>query len=420
MLTGTTVEEWDTMLYFKDTASPQEYDQAIFRLQNQYIKSYRDGDKVIKFNMKPQTLLVDFDPSRMFRMQELKSLFYITNLDERGNDRLEERIAKELAISPIFVLNQNKMVEVTPANVIEEVINYSRNKSILDEALDIPVDNVLLEISAIRALIESIKPIDAKKGLEINANDDGDGTDIDIPTPDPTPTGDGDQPSSDPEENTPSTPDDDKEKELAKKLVAYYTRILFYAFLTKTKVISLSQVIDSISANEDNRRIAQHTAIKIEDLRLIFENASHFKLSHLDGKIQNINSLGRDDSLSPIERATTAMRKFARISDSEVVTPANVANDLVALIPKDLIGNESVFIDLSSKQGEIACALYRRYSEDYPNIAQNMAKQLKYDIKTKFDDIDFKNIKVGKLISKEEIQPVFLRLDSELADKTKK
>ena len=372
MLTGTTVEEWDTMLYFKDTASPQEYDQAIFRLQNQYIKSYRDGDKVIKFNMKPQTLLVDFDPSRMFRMQELKSLFYITNLDERGNDRLEERIAKELAISPIFVLNQNKMVEVTPTNVIEEVINYSRNKSILDEALDIPVDNVLLEISAIRALIESIKPIDAKKGLEINANDDGDGTDIDIPTPDPTPTGDGDQPSSDPEENTPSNPDEDKEKELAKKLVAYYTRILFYAFLTKTKVISLSQVIDSISANEDNRRIAQHTAIKIEDLRLIFENASHFKLSHLDGKIQNINSLGRDDSLSPIERATTAMRKFARISDSEVVTPANVANDLVALIPKDQVGNESVFIDLSSKQGEIACALYRRYSEDYPNIAQNI------------------------------------------------
>lgn len=38
MLTGTTVPQWDTMLYLKGTASPQEYDQAIFRLQNQYIK----------------------------------------------------------------------------------------------------------------------------------------------------------------------------------------------------------------------------------------------------------------------------------------------------------------------------------------------------------------------------------------------
>lgn len=34
MLTGSTVEQWDTMLYLKDTASPQEYDQAIFRHQN--------------------------------------------------------------------------------------------------------------------------------------------------------------------------------------------------------------------------------------------------------------------------------------------------------------------------------------------------------------------------------------------------
>ena len=40
MLTGSTVPEWDTMLYLKDTASPQEYDQAIFRLQNQYHKNF--------------------------------------------------------------------------------------------------------------------------------------------------------------------------------------------------------------------------------------------------------------------------------------------------------------------------------------------------------------------------------------------
>ena len=31
MLTGSTVPQWDTMLYLKGTASPQEYDQAIFR-----------------------------------------------------------------------------------------------------------------------------------------------------------------------------------------------------------------------------------------------------------------------------------------------------------------------------------------------------------------------------------------------------
>ena len=36
------------------------------------------------------------------------------------------------------------------------------------------------------------------------------------------------------------------------------------------------------------------------------------------------------------------------------------------------------------------------------------------------NQVSSKNIKTGKLISKEEIIPVFLRLDSELADKGKK
>ena len=54
-----------------------------------------------------------------------------------------------------------------------------------------------------------------------------------------------------------------------------------------------------------------------------------------------------------------------------------------------------------------------------PNIARAMANQLKYDINTKLDDINFSSVKAGHLIDKEEIKPVFLRLDSELADKKK-
>jgi len=57
MLTGSTVEQWDTMIYLKDTSSPQEYDQAIFRLQNQYTRELVGEDGVIKENLKPQTLL---------------------------------------------------------------------------------------------------------------------------------------------------------------------------------------------------------------------------------------------------------------------------------------------------------------------------------------------------------------------------
>ena len=55
-----------------------------------------------------------------------------------------------------------------------------------------------------------------------------------------------------------------------------------------------------------------------------------------------------------------------------------------------------------------------------PNIAGEMARQLSYDLTKKLDDVTLNEIKLGKLITKEEIKPVFLRVDSELADKSVK
>ena len=54
-----------------------------------------------------------------------------------------------------------------------------------------------------------------------------------------------------------------------------------------------------------------------------------------------------------------------------------------------------------------------------PNIAKAMAEQLSYDLSVKLDDITCDSLKAGHLIDKENIKPVFLRMDSELADKKK-
>ena len=69
---------------------------------------------------------------------------------------------------------------------------------------------------------------------------------------------------------------------------------------------------------------------------------------------------------------------------------------------------------------EIMCIISSLIYPYCPNIAADMAQQLSYDLTQKLDDIKSDNIKTGKLISKEEIHPVFLRVDSELADKSKK
>lgn len=69
---------------------------------------------------------------------------------------------------------------------------------------------------------------------------------------------------------------------------------------------------------------------------------------------------------------------------------------------------------------EIMCIVSSLIYPFCPNIAKEMASQLKFDLNIKLDDLTDNNIKVSKLIEKDEIKPVFLRLDSEFADKGKK
>lgn len=368
MLTGTTVPQWDTMLYLKGTASPQEYDQAIFRLQNQYVTTFKDeSGRTIKYNMKPQTLLVDFDPNRMFRLQELKSQFYNVNTEVQGNASLRDRIAKELAISPIIVLNKHKLQEATPTNITDAVREYSRNRSVLDEASDIPTDSILLEDAEILHVLRGIAPVDAKGGFMTKPTK-GKGDDLDMPDAPDTPEGaenrdaePTDQPNQQPDRPN-SAEEDDK---LDKRLAAYYARILFFAFLTDSTVKSLEEVIASIPETTDNRRIANHLGLDRKVLEVIQEKSNPFILHDLDYKIENTNDLIRDAALLPMERVEIAMRRFGRLSESEIVTPAKVADEMVAILPFEELNEkaDAKFLDIASKEGEFSVALYRRFGE---------------------------------------------------------
>ena len=362
MLTGSTVEQWDTMVFLKDTASPQEYDQAIFRLQNQYIKKFVDDKgNVVKFNMKPQTLLVDFDIDRMFRMQEQKSQIYNVNTCKNGNSELQARIEKELRISPIIMLNSKKMQEVEATNIMDAVREYSSSKSVADEAIDIPTDYTLLANEKIRAAIENLAAIDAKKGIEIKSHSSDGDDDYEVPE-DTNNTNEREiaynYQSSSGNEST------DEAKELAKKLATYYSQILFYAFLTDNKVSTLTDIIADIEKSDANQRICRNVGLSKNILIATQKYSNPFVLSKLDYKIQNINTLIRDKDLEPINRVETAMRKFGRLGTAEIVTPTGVADKIVAILPKDYATRQVKILDIASKQGEFTTALYRKFGDN--------------------------------------------------------
>ncbi len=370
MLTGSTVPEWDTMLFLKDTASPQEYDQAIFRLQNQYIRELTGDDgQVVKFNMKPQTLLVDFDPDRVFIMQEQKAQVYNVNTDEAGNTKLEDRIREELRISPIIVMNADKLSRVEPRDIIKAVSEYSKKRGVAEETVEIPVDMSLLDIAEIRAAIERENELGSKAGLTIKGAE-GDGDDMDTPTEDNAstkafsePDKPAEVPSTDPTGDT--APAEEKAKDAVKQFRSYYARILFFAFLTKNVVISLSDIINCID-EDNNARIAKNLGISKIVLQGIFANADKFVIRRLDYKIHNLNQLSHDDSVDPITRASVSVQKFGKLGESEVITPRDVCNDMVSMIDDadwlSVIENGNKILDIAGKAGEFALAIFEKYT----------------------------------------------------------
>ncbi|KXI16651.1 Eco57I restriction endonuclease [Gardnerella vaginalis] len=365
MLTGSTVEQWDTMIYLKDTSSPQEYDQAIFRLQNQYVRELSDGKKIIKECLKPQTLLVDFDPHRLFTMQEQKSLIYNANTEKNGNSLLDKRIADELRISPVITMNHNRLEQVQATDILKEVSHYNNSRSISDEVIDLPIDLSILNNEHMRDVIEAQNPFGSKAGLTLEAHEsETGGQDFDV-NDDADDALDDHNDEAEPQRQAPLTAiTDDKEiKDLENKIRTYYQRILFFSFLCPESVKSLDDIL-KILHNGKNNRLAKNLGINTNDIEVLRNSLNAFKLSALDYKIQNISTLATDENLQPLERAVTSLAKFSRMSASEIITPIKVADEMVEMLSEDqlrqIVSSGEKLLDIASKAGEYTVALVKR------------------------------------------------------------
>ena len=369
MLTGSTVPEWDTMIFLKDTKSPQEYDQAIFRLQSPYVQTIPCADgggagRPIRRNLKPQTLLIDFNPDRMFRMQELKGQVYNDNVGKKGHEQLARRIEKELEVSPIIFLNGDKLKQAKHEDVVNVVREYSGKRGVSEEVLELDVDlDCLAESDRLASLIANESELDAREGMSFKTGS-GPGDDFNPLAKKPVrpvvPSGKN-PPEGDEEEG------DDTAKELASRFRNYYRRVLFYAFLIQDEVKTLDDVINSIRKEaKDNLRIATHLGIYKADL-IELKKVRSGVLSQFEYSIGRISELAHDEKKEPLERALVAVRRFGRIGQAKIVTPANIAYDMVCQIPaakfKKMLWNGDKILDIASKMGEFAIAIVRRANE---------------------------------------------------------
>lgn len=135
---------------------------------------------------------------------------------------------------------------------------------------------------------------------------------------------------------------------------------------------SLDDILKTIGSNEANRRIARNVGIGKEVLLAIRSIINPFVLSDLDYKISHMNQLSHDKSVPANERVERAMKKFGRLSTSEVVTPTWVADKMVAYLPANRIKKGTRILDIASKQGEFANALFKAFGNKIKNTIYSL------------------------------------------------
>ncbi len=358
MLTGVTVPEWDTMFMLKNTHSAQEYDQAIFRIQNQYIEeSVAQDNSVLKIDKKPQTILVDFDPIRMFTFQGLSSR--ITDNIRNDKQPLEESIKDELNYFPIITYNADKLVKVEPTDLIQLITQYNNDKSIIDSVQSVEFDKGLLQQQEILKYIQAQSSKTTKNKMDTPAHN-GEQT-SDVQPPDDNGNGGvgyGDSGN----QSTNNNPD----KDLEKKYRMCIARLCFYSFLTHDHVDGIDDIIDGVKTNcenyNENKRIFDNLELNLPFIEALKKHLSLYFELNVNDVLECANTLSHDKTLTPIKRAQNAIKNFNRFSDSEIVTPNNICDDMIKAIGKDtlaeILNRGEKILDISSKAGEFAFAIY--------------------------------------------------------------
>lgn len=380
MLTGSTIPQWDTMVFMKDTSSPQEYDQAIYRLQSPWLKNIKEIDTGVsngKEDMKPQTLLIDFSPDRMFKIESDRALVVNASKGKSGNDEQEQELQRNFQYSPIIYKNKDRLAKVTPTDIIAHIREYLANRSIVDEAKNLMIDYEVLEIPEIFEVIAKQPVLGRKQGFTTMPNKEND-TELNFDLDKSSSKASTDQ-SKNKGASASDSEDVDERKYIEKKMQTYYARILIYAFLSPTNERNLTEVIESI---DENQRLANHLELEKNFLELMKENLNFAVRSTLDSKIENIGELRSE---TKIEQITENLARLGNISDNEVITPVWIAQKMIAnLVTTEFIEEykkcPKKILDMTSKSGVLLICAYQKLKQ--AGISEEILKENIYAVAT--------------------------------------
>ena len=371
-LTGVSVPLWDAMFYMKDTASPQEYDQAIFRLCTRNVgnATYTDENGVEqkqKICRKANVYLIDFKVDRMYNMM-VSSAISQCGADKNKQHNIEEVkaiINKNIEQVPTYVDSVydtngkhilNGIHEITADDLLKQYVKYNRERSI-EDSIDLKQFNSFLDnldnMKYIQRWSEGLlnqTKLEQKEGSdELPVDDKGFDSAVDKAQ----------------EKSGNASKADKKDKTeletMKKKFTTMLKSVLYSCICMNNIPEDIMNYIELVCSDSDCEQIAKDFKIDVDELSDIISHMNDAEIMQINMLIYQLKCLLDDKNIPAIQRVQNAISKLGKLDKSEVITPVSLTSKMVKKLSREDVQNAESILLVNEKVCEFFIQLYNDY-----------------------------------------------------------
>ena len=368
-LTGVSLPCVDSMIYLKNAASPQEYDQNIFRLCTRYVKSVKNPDdesRSKKVNMKDNVYLIDFNIANMFNMMANSAKMKAIADGDPTMKTIEKYMKEDLACTPIFCEDKGsneilgKMQKITSKDLMEIYAGYNKNKSIADIVNDeIDLFGNLFTDKKFQEVICNMEIDGDKSKMNLDINDEGD-EEIEI--------GNDKKVKSlvDKIHDSGITKKDkDELVKLTKEKFKAITKNLLYCNVCLDEPCKdLEEIIKKSKADNDFKNMLGEFKVSLGDLKKAYDiMGTNFKQAY-NNLLLRMSMLAQDSSLGGYEKFSNALKGLGRLDKNEVVTPPEIVEKMINKLDKKDYEKANSILLVNEKQAEFFIGIYKKFGKE--------------------------------------------------------
>lgn len=377
-LTGVTMPLVDSMIFMKDTQSPQEYDQAIFRLCSRNIRTAVDsqGNK-IKINRKANVYLIDFNITRMFKMTIDSTIAQAAAKGKTETSDLKEYLAQNLKDIPIYTdsifdKHGDEVLKgihsVIPDDLLKEYVKYNNEKSIED-----CINDSEKAFSGFFSNLNNINLLQSFSANKMGGNGLGDKPGTDSMNFDFSNVGKGatnHSSQSDTAGDTQTQKMNKKElEELKNKFKNMIKTILYCNICFDKPAQDIKEFIRLIDNYQD---LAKDFGLDIGVLNNVYRVLNNQEKLTINSLLYQLYVMSEDKDLSDIDKVMNSIHKLGKIDKAEVVTGSDLVNKMLdKLGDRDMSGKS--ILEVNSKYGEFLIQIYDRYGKEVANNVKVVA-----------------------------------------------